>query len=63
VRELDPIDVLADLLDSADFPAEVPDPVEAAKIILDRLRDAGFDAAEARTRGDDDPRLLLAAGG
>jgi hypothetical protein len=45
-RELDPIDVLADLLGSGDFPVEIADSVEAAKIILQRLRDAGFDVLE-----------------
>ena len=42
-RELDPIDVLDDLLGSADFPAEVQDPAAAASIILRRLEDAGFE--------------------
>jgi len=41
-RELDPRDVLADLLGSGDFPAEVLDPEGAARIILERLNDAGF---------------------
>jgi hypothetical protein len=39
------VDVLTDLLGSEDFPAEVLDPVGAAKIILGRLEDAGFDLA------------------
>ena len=38
-RELDPLDVLIDLLGSADFPAEVLDPEAAARIILQRLDD------------------------
>jgi hypothetical protein len=41
-RELDPLDVLIDLLGSADFPAEVLDPEAAARIIIQRLDDAGF---------------------
>ena len=34
--------VLADLLGSADFPAEVIDPARATDVIIERLRDAGF---------------------
>jgi hypothetical protein len=41
-RELDPLDVLIDLLGSADFPAEVLDPEAAAPIFIQRLDDAGF---------------------
>jgi hypothetical protein len=41
-QELDPLDVLADLLGSGDFPAEVLDPEAAARIIMERLTDAGF---------------------
>jgi hypothetical protein len=41
-RELLPQEVLADLLGSADFPAEVLDPEAAAAIVLRRLVDAGF---------------------
>jgi hypothetical protein len=41
-RELHPIDVLADLLGSGDFPVEIADPDAAAKLILERLNDAGF---------------------
>jgi hypothetical protein len=41
-RELDPRDVLIDLLGGADFDHEILDPAEAARIILERLRDAGF---------------------
>jgi hypothetical protein len=40
--ELTPQYVLADLLGSADFPAEVLDPDKAAEIIVQRLIDAGF---------------------
>jgi hypothetical protein len=46
-RELIPQEVLADLLGSADFPAEVLDPEAAAAIILRRLRDAGFQVVDA----------------
>jgi hypothetical protein len=42
LAELDPLDVLADLLGSGDFPAEVLDPDGAAKLIVERLDDAGF---------------------
>jgi hypothetical protein len=42
VRELHPEEVLADLLGSGDFPVEVADPEATAKIILQRLEDAGF---------------------
>jgi hypothetical protein len=42
-RELHPREVLADLLGSADFPAEVLDPEGAAQIIIARLVDAGFE--------------------
>jgi hypothetical protein len=46
-RELAPQTVLADLLGSGDFPAEVLDPEAAAAIILARLRDAGFQVVGA----------------
>jgi hypothetical protein len=42
-RELRPREVLADLLGSGDFPAEVLDPEPAADIIIQRLIDAGFE--------------------
>ena len=42
MRELHPEEVLADLLGSGDFPVEVADPEAAARIILERLIDAGF---------------------
>jgi hypothetical protein len=35
--------VLADLFDSDDFPGRVPNPEEAAKIVVRRLTDSGFD--------------------
>jgi hypothetical protein len=41
--DLDPRDVLADLVGSADFPVEVADPEAAARLILERLNDAGFE--------------------
>jgi hypothetical protein len=47
-RDLDPLDVLSDLLGSGDFPVEVADPEAAAKIILQRLEDAGFEIRAAR---------------
>ena len=40
--ELTPQHVLADLFDSDDFPAPIPDPEAAAEIIIRRLIDAGF---------------------
>jgi len=46
-RELDPRDVLIDLLGGADFDHEILDPAEAARIILERLRDAGFEVVPA----------------
>jgi hypothetical protein len=42
MTELDPKDVLADLLGSGDFPVEIADPEAAAAIIIQRLIDAGF---------------------
>ena len=47
MSELTPQYVLADLLGSADFPAEVLDPEAAAFIILRRLFDAGFEVVPA----------------
>jgi hypothetical protein len=41
-KELDPRDVLVDLLGGADFDHEILDPEAAARIIIERLRDAGF---------------------
>jgi hypothetical protein len=41
-RELDPFDVLADLLGSGDFDHEILDPDAAARLIIERLNDAGF---------------------
>jgi hypothetical protein len=42
-RKLHPREVLADLLGSGDFPAEVLDTKAAADIIIQRLIDAGFE--------------------
>jgi hypothetical protein len=53
----DLVAVLADLLGSADFPAEVMDPEAAAKIILQRLVDAGFKVVPARRFGRRPPDL------
>ena len=47
-RELTPLDVLVDLLGGADFDHEILDPEAAAKIILQRLEDAGFEVIPAR---------------
>jgi hypothetical protein len=41
-RELHPLDVLIDLLGGADFDHEILDPEASAKIIIERLLDAGF---------------------
>jgi hypothetical protein len=41
-KELTPRHVLIDLLGGADFDHEILDPVGAADLILERLRDAGF---------------------
>jgi hypothetical protein len=47
-RELDPLDVLADLLGGADFDHEILDPDAAARLIIERLRDAGFEIVPTR---------------
>ena len=46
-RELDPKDVLSDLFDSADFPAEILDPEHAAEIVIQRMVDVGFEIKPA----------------
>jgi hypothetical protein len=46
-RELDPKDVLSDLFDSDGFPAVIPNPEEAAEIVIQRLIDAGFEIKPA----------------
>jgi hypothetical protein len=49
-RELDPRDVLADLFGSGDFPPEILlDSAHAADIVVQRLLDAGFAIAPARS--------------
>lgn len=58
--ELTPQEVLADLLGSGDFPAEVLDPEAAAEIILRRLKDAGFEVVAAGER-QEAGRLVIAA--
>jgi hypothetical protein len=40
--ELNPLDVLIDLLGGADFDHEILNPEAAARIIIERLEDAGF---------------------
>jgi hypothetical protein len=49
--ELRPADVLADLLGSGDFPAEVLDPVGAAAVVIERLLDAGFEVVPITREG------------
>jgi hypothetical protein len=49
MSELSPMHVLTDLFDSGEFPAEVLDPVHAAEIVIERLRDAGFEIVPARS--------------
>jgi hypothetical protein len=39
---------VADLFNSDDFPAAIPDPEEAAKIVVQRLIDAGVEIRPAR---------------
>jgi hypothetical protein len=56
--ELTPQHVLADLFDSDDFPAAIPDPEVAAEILIQRLIDAGFEIkaqerVQSRTAGAD----------
>ena len=47
MSELTPKDVLVDLLGSGDFPAEIFNPELEADLIIDRLRDAGFEIVPA----------------
>ena len=47
MSELTPKHVLADLFGSGDFPAEILDPAQAAEIVIQRLRDAGFEITPA----------------
>jgi hypothetical protein len=48
MRELNPRDVLVDLLGGADFDHEILDPEAAADLIIQRLLDAGFEIVPAR---------------
>lgn len=49
--ELTPQHVLVDLFGSADFPAEILDPEQAADLVIQRLIDAGFKiVAQERTQ-------------
>ena len=48
VRELNPKDVLIDLFGGGDFDHEILDPERAAEIVIERLRDAGFEIVPAR---------------
>ena len=47
MSELTPKHVLEDLLGGADFDHEILDPKAAARLILDRLKDAGFEIVPA----------------
>ena len=47
--KLNPLDVLIDLLGGADFDHEIINPEAAARIILERLNDAGFEIRPRRT--------------
>jgi hypothetical protein len=47
MSELTPQEVLEDLLGGADFDHEILNPAEAAEIIIERLRDAGFEIVPA----------------
>ncbi len=51
MTELTPKDVLVDLLGGADFDHEILDPEGAAKIILQRLIDAGFEIVHQSHEG------------
>ena len=51
-RELDPRDVLIDLLGGADFDHEILDPEAAADLILERLADAGYVIIDFRLKPD-----------
>ena len=47
MSELTPKHVLEDLLGGADFDHEILNPAAAAEIIIERLRDAGFEIVPA----------------
>jgi hypothetical protein len=46
-KELTPYQVLEDLLGSPDFPVVILDTAKAARIIIHRLEDAGFEIVPA----------------
>jgi hypothetical protein len=48
-KELTPRHVLIDLFGGADFDHEILDPVHAADIVIERLRDAGFEIRPVST--------------
>ena len=47
MSELTPKHVLVDLFGGADFDHEILDPEAAARIVIERLRDAGFEIVPA----------------
>ena len=47
-RALSPLDVLADLLGSAEFDHEILDPLAAARTIIRHLEDSGFRIVDAK---------------
>ncbi len=47
MSELTPKHVLVDLFGGADFDHEILDPDQAADLVIDRLRDAGFEIKPA----------------
>jgi hypothetical protein len=47
MSELTPKHVLVDLFGGADFDHEILDPDQAADLVIDRLRDAGFEIVPA----------------
>jgi hypothetical protein len=48
MRDLNPLDVLVDLLGSGEFDHEILDPEAAARTIIRRLEDAGFAIVDAK---------------
>ena len=51
MSELTPKHVLVDLFGGADFDHEILDPDQAADLVIDRLRDAGFEIKPAESAG------------
>jgi hypothetical protein len=47
-RELTPKDVLIDLFGGADFDHEILDPEAAADLVIERLKDTGFEIVRER---------------